>query len=455
MGSGAEVFNQVVNQQGSPALFSATLANRPAFGYTGRIFIATDTREIYRDTGTSWELIGSGAGSVNIYNSDGTLLSARILTMGANNLTFSGNDNTVFSFRNTGNSSAYNYTLSATYTRAQIVGQSVTAWIYSNPQSTTQGGIARPGVGFVTDTGVNMSLGTTRATAGGGVYYYAGQNGTNSFHRWFYNNIETMRLTNLSLLINTTVQDVYTVDVNGNLRLTGSSNIGIQCESGKNNFFETNNTQSSLFGNYSVYGSLTQNLSAGGSSSGGNFYGGGVFVGINNFVGNYTYGSATINAAALSGSTINFNAAGTLTVNQAGLRAAAGHIVFNSFGGTNSGTITHFAGMQILGLYNINTGTITPTITNAFGLVINNLNDYSHTFTLTNRWGLYQTGGSDNNYLAGKLLVGTTTVTARQVHISGNIELTTTLSGSAGGSSGQHLSIWANGTEYKIALLNP
>jgi hypothetical protein len=44
---------------------SDTFANRPTFGIVGRIFISTDTKEFFRDTGTSWELIGGpGSGTI-------------------------------------------------------------------------------------------------------------------------------------------------------------------------------------------------------------------------------------------------------------------------------------------------------------------------------------------------------------------------------------------------------
>ena len=55
----------IINQKGSPAIFSDTYANRPAASYPGRLFISTDTKEIYRDTGTAWEEIaGSGSGNI-------------------------------------------------------------------------------------------------------------------------------------------------------------------------------------------------------------------------------------------------------------------------------------------------------------------------------------------------------------------------------------------------------
>jgi hypothetical protein len=52
----------VLNQFGSPSLNSNTLANRPAFGQAGRLFVDTTNNVIYRDTGSSWVLVG-GAGS--------------------------------------------------------------------------------------------------------------------------------------------------------------------------------------------------------------------------------------------------------------------------------------------------------------------------------------------------------------------------------------------------------
>lgn len=56
--------NQIINQKGTPAFYSDIFANRPAFGYAGRVFISTDTGAIYEDTGTSWTLIAdAGAGT--------------------------------------------------------------------------------------------------------------------------------------------------------------------------------------------------------------------------------------------------------------------------------------------------------------------------------------------------------------------------------------------------------
>ncbi len=55
----------ILNQLGSPAINSNTLANRPAAGQTGRLFVSIDTFALYRDNGTGWDLIGGpGTGTV-------------------------------------------------------------------------------------------------------------------------------------------------------------------------------------------------------------------------------------------------------------------------------------------------------------------------------------------------------------------------------------------------------
>lgn len=55
----------VLNEQGVPAFYADTLANIPAPGEIGRMFVSTDTFALYRDTGSSWDLIGGpGAGTV-------------------------------------------------------------------------------------------------------------------------------------------------------------------------------------------------------------------------------------------------------------------------------------------------------------------------------------------------------------------------------------------------------
>jgi hypothetical protein len=60
-----KLINNIINQRGTPAFNSNTLANRPAAGYVGRIFISTDTFVIQRDNGTTWDNIGGGGGGIS------------------------------------------------------------------------------------------------------------------------------------------------------------------------------------------------------------------------------------------------------------------------------------------------------------------------------------------------------------------------------------------------------
>ena len=85
---GLTVHFEVLNQLGTPMMYSATLANRPAAGIAGRIFFRTDSPfGIFRDTGSSWDQISSAGGNT-IYTADDTLTSNRTVSSGGFTLVF-------------------------------------------------------------------------------------------------------------------------------------------------------------------------------------------------------------------------------------------------------------------------------------------------------------------------------------------------------------------------------
>lgn len=53
-----EIVNRVKNGGGVPSIQAGLDANKPSAGTSGRIYIATDTQIIYRDTGSAWQKIG-------------------------------------------------------------------------------------------------------------------------------------------------------------------------------------------------------------------------------------------------------------------------------------------------------------------------------------------------------------------------------------------------------------
>jgi hypothetical protein len=81
----------ILNQLQSPAFYASSLASRPSFGFLGRIFIDTDVPStgIYRDTGSSWVLIGASG------NVTGSGISSQISFWNATN-NLSGSTNLTF-----------------------------------------------------------------------------------------------------------------------------------------------------------------------------------------------------------------------------------------------------------------------------------------------------------------------------------------------------------------------
>ena len=62
----------VLNQKGSPALYQDLFGNIPAAGYTGRLFVSTDTNNLYRDNGSSWVQVAGSSGGSGVSSITGT-----------------------------------------------------------------------------------------------------------------------------------------------------------------------------------------------------------------------------------------------------------------------------------------------------------------------------------------------------------------------------------------------
>jgi hypothetical protein len=74
--------NNILNQKGTPAFFSDVYSNRPAAGFAGRVFISTDTGQIFEDTGSAWTLIadaGVGGGTLASVTANGNTTATGIV----------------------------------------------------------------------------------------------------------------------------------------------------------------------------------------------------------------------------------------------------------------------------------------------------------------------------------------------------------------------------------------
>jgi hypothetical protein len=82
-----KVFYEILNQRDTPAMFADVFSNRPAFGFNGRIFISIDTKQIYRDYGTFWDLIadaGAGSGTLQSVCTNGNFTTTDIDMLSGN-----------------------------------------------------------------------------------------------------------------------------------------------------------------------------------------------------------------------------------------------------------------------------------------------------------------------------------------------------------------------------------
>jgi len=202
----------------------------------------------------------------------------------------------------------------------------------------------------------------------------------------------------------------------GDGTLTGTRTIssgGFQLVFNPQTTFFSSLTASTGASSFSVLGSNALTFAAGFSSSNiGNVYSANGAINAQNFLGNATFAQANLASAMVNVNKIDFGSGGhTITMTQStapGIRAMTGVQNQIQFTGSHNGTISHAAISQNLGFFRESGSTRTLTITNAYSLLLNPLDDYGAGFTFTNRWGIYQAGASDPNYFAGNVGIGTT-----------------------------------------------
>lgn len=374
----------ILNQLGSPSINSNTFANRPAAGQTGRLFVSTDTFEIYRDNGTTWDLIGGpGAGTI------------------------------------TGTGTA---TQVAYFTGATAIGSSSNLY-WDNTNTRLGIGTSTPGSRLdIHGTGTLQSNNSTGATNNN---YLALQRAGSNIWRLgdTYNGGDNY----FSILNSNLSSDAFIIYANTSEKIAASQ--------------ETYSTGDSI-------GILARhNLTIPAGTSIGLAALGAVNSNLNVTVqGNATIG-ATGRQGLEGNSVLSFTGlGGTLTVTQgATVRAFSALSSVYAFSGVATGTITHLAGLRVCFPDNSGVGI---NITNNYAILINDQTTGTGTVTYTNRWGIYQEGASDLNYFNGNLLIKSTTNTGEALQVTGTAKITSTLTANSlvksGGTASQILA--ADGT---------
>lgn len=501
----------ILNQLGSPAINSNTFANRPAAGQTGRLFVSIDTFEIYRDNGTSWDLIG-GPGTSTITGS-GTATQVAYFT-GTNAIGSSANlfwDNTngylgvgtatpgarIEAVKTDGYGIYANYTTSAgsgatttgIYSINNTAGSGYAAVIEERTGNTTGGqypllvkhslssGTAAVGNGtglqfqLQDDAGTFKTTQLTIETIDATAANYASRYRFNVQSAGSSTPAAYLNATGLGLGTATpgAKLDIHSTGTLAQLNSTGATNNGYLAfqRAGTTTFSigDTYNGGSNYFRIYSntLAADVAQIFEATGKTNWqatqtyttglarGNYFdynvsvaAGGSFSSPNSISAVGTTldltlaGNATIPSGARSGldayNTVSFTGTGTLTHSQGTqIRAYSNLTTGWAFAGSATGTITHLAGLRVL--FPDNSGSAV-TITNNYGLLINDQTANTGTVTYTNRWGIYQEGASDLNYFAANMLLGSTTNSGEKLQVTGNAKTTGTLQGVSGVFSG-------------------
>jgi hypothetical protein len=152
--------------------------------------------------------------------------------------------------------------------------------------------------------------------------------------------------------------------------------------------------------------------------------------------GNLTIPNSVVTSSIIGISGINFTSNSTITSSQASNIRTMGNIfaMWNRNSDV-SGTVTHMSNLRIAALYSPYSAS-TLTVTNYYGIILEDAGQFSGV-SLTNRWGIYQEGTSDNNYFGGKVLIGSTTAGTEALKVTGSaiISSTVTLSNLAGSGS--------------------
>lgn len=506
----------ILNELGSPSINSNTFANRPPAGQIGRLFVSTDTYEIYRDNGSTWDLIGgpgsstvTGTGAatqvaywtasqaiggsnnlwwdntngylgvktntptagVNVVQTDGQAILSDFTTVAG-----SGNNAVAIYGRNTTNSSGYVAVLEEK-TPNSSAGQYPIKIMHSLSSGTAAANMA---------TGIHFSLpddaGTERinqfsmdtvdpaaatytsryrfvlrnagaaatpfyvTAAGLGVYVASpsglihADGGASAARMILDADAGVARI--FSFRSDNLPRWAFRVDgaetgsnTGADLAVRAYNDAGaftfapltIARSTGKANWQATEAYSTGIArGNYFDY-----NLSV---SAGGSFSSPNSISAVGATLDLTLAGNATIPSGARSGldayNTVSFTGTGTLTHSQGTqIRAYSNLTTGWAFAGSATGTITHLAGLRVL--FPDNSGSAV-TVTNNYGLLINDQTANTGTVTYTNRWGVYQEGASDLNYMAANLLLGSTTNSGEKLQVNGNAKVNGRISTTGG-----------------------
>lgn len=404
----AKIFrdSSVLNQFGTPSINSNTIANRPAFGQTGRLFVSTDTLSIYRDTGSAWDNLTSGGGSQNLEQvttvGNQTTQGINIINSGIKGLLIS---STIADLPTT-----YNFALYS-------VGFSVLKSTYNISNSNTN-------VASILQNNINVDASTSY----------------NAFFNANFSNLDLKIPSGSTLTLGTSANNGSILALNSFSGSGGGSLVNSQA--GGNGFRAISPIISKT--NYTITNNIT----------------------IDKYAGMVLYGAEGISSSGklvitdyytlLINPSDYFTNSPTVS-NRWGIYQA-GALDYNYF----SASLTIGSNIADFGSYKLNVS----GNANITGYI--NTNTLFATTTATNEikpqypspvLSIKSTGGASSLTLydsSGDIFIGTApTITTRKLTLRGEQEFLVTVGTGTYTASGNHLPLWVNGVQYWLALLNP
>lgn len=398
--------SSVLNQFGSPSLNSNTIGNRPAAGQTGRLFVSTDTLVLYRDNGSIWQVV-SAVGSTQ--NLEQTTTNGNTSTQGIF-LGLTGSLSVGLQFEVSGYSR-----FSQTVASATNLGSNVNQYFELQTNGTTIV-TGSPSAGFsqltVRNNAAQTIGGAGNVAIGAGLFENViTDSGTGSYPLTI---TQTVGISALSPIIS------YS-------RYTGTFGSAISHYAGMviNGLQATAGSALSITNNYQLLINSSQQFS--GSTT------------VTNRWGIYQAGANDNNYFAAK------VLIGTSTPSSYLLEVASDSKISTAFIGTifslsTTATFSHTS-RSTGGDYSILSDNVGNTIINGTG---SGIIEFRH--------------GNVNKlkmFSNGNINLGGATDTTRKLTVNGEQEWILTVGTGAHTTSGNHLPIWVNGTQYWLALLNP
>jgi hypothetical protein len=440
--------SSVLNQFGSPSLNSNTLANRPAFGQVGRLFVDTTNNVIYRDTGTSWDLIGGGGGSQNLQ---------QVTTIG--NTTDQGIN--VLS-----NSGLYVTSDGNISNRPTTYPFAVYAVGFNVLKSTYNVNDANINVAAILQSNINVDVTSTK----------------NTFFNANFSNLDINIPTGSTLTLGSSANNGAVLALNSfsgagggsivNSQAGGSGFRAISPLISKTNYTSlTNNITIDYYAGINIYGA--EGITSTGKLSIGQYYS--LLINPSDYF---------ANSPIITGNRFGIYQAGANDKNY-----FASQMYINSKYIQLGGTITNTSNSLIIDNngsnyriqnYDGNDFLICPIGNNVYigansffgaklnvdGSIYSNNTLFANSLNLGNSSIIIDydiNGGKIQSYsskpiilnnLGNNVLIGTTTDTGRKLVVNGNVEILTTTATGVHTPTSQHLPIYVNGTLYYLQLLN-